>query len=110
DTYALSYKSPDVLTGYALDLAFGQLPGTSLPIVAYPAYDQTRQPMTGRLNVFAPTATAGDYANLTPTPSVTPDYVRGVATGDFDGDGKLDVAMAYDQVGTPHKVVVYEAQ
>jgi hypothetical protein len=54
------------------------------------------------LYAFAPTGLAGDYANLTPAPIDIPNYVHGVAGGDFDGDGKLDVLIANEGVdGNP---------
>jgi len=65
----------------------------------------------GRLFLLAPTGLPNDYANLTPIPITIPNYVHGVAAGDFDDDGKFDVMIANTgQDGLPTKVAVYEAE
>jgi len=106
DAYARSWRDTETLHR-GLALAVTTLPGTSLPVIVVPGYDDFATG-AGRLYVFAPTGLPGDYANLTPDPIAIPPTVHGVAAGDFDGDGKLDVLIA--GFGGPAEVAVYEQE
>jgi hypothetical protein len=109
DSYALSFRETETLRR-GLNMAVTKLPGTSLPVIVMPGFAEGGSG-PGLLYAFAPTGLAGDYANLTPAPIDIPNYVHGVAAGDFDGDGKLDVLIANEGVdGNPPAVAVYEQE